>query len=352
MTKGLVLAGGGTLGAYEVGVINYLNEKNMKFDVVTGSSIGAVIAALYAAHQEKEIQAMWDRINAEMIMKNGVNINAKIFDNFSLNKLKSVFASYGYLKGADITPFKEYCKQMINVSAIKESNIKCGIIVSSLPLLKKEKILLNNLPENYILPYIHASSACYPLFPIETIDNKKYVDGGYRDNLPIDYCFELGADEILAINLPLPNMNLTKNYMQNLPNVKVIQPTKMAPSMMDFEQEEIQKKIKWGYLDAKHFFGELYGKNYYIAPFRNAEVFGRKIICYLIKNDEMLLKKIIIEKLSTSEIFYYFIEQIADNLKLPIYQEYNVKEIISQAKSQNILDNKYLKIIQMIKENI
>ena len=66
----------------------------------------------------------------------------------------------------------------------------------------------------------------------------------------------------------------------------------------------------------------------------------------------MLLKKIIIEKLSTSEIFYYFIEQIADNLKLPIYQEYNVKEIISQAKSQNILDNKYLKIIQMIKENI
>ena len=79
----------------------------------------------------------------------------------------------------------------------------------------------------------------------------------------------LESDEILAINLPLPNMNLTKNYMQNLPNVKVIQPTKMAPSMMDFEQEEIQKKIKWGYLDAKRFFGELYGKNYYIAPFRN-----------------------------------------------------------------------------------
>ena len=54
MEKGLVLCGGGSLGAYEAGAYQYLLEKNYSFSIMTGTSIGALNAAMYAANDFEE----------------------------------------------------------------------------------------------------------------------------------------------------------------------------------------------------------------------------------------------------------------------------------------------------------
>jgi NTE family protein len=46
MKRALVLCGGGSLGSYEVGVWKYLREKQMHFDIVTGTSIGSINGAM------------------------------------------------------------------------------------------------------------------------------------------------------------------------------------------------------------------------------------------------------------------------------------------------------------------
>ena len=48
MKKGLCLAGGGVKGAAHVGAIKALEEENVKFDYVGGTSSGSIVATLYA----------------------------------------------------------------------------------------------------------------------------------------------------------------------------------------------------------------------------------------------------------------------------------------------------------------
>ena len=49
MKRAIVLCGGGSLGSYEIGVWKYIKKANISFDIVTGTSIGAINGALFAA---------------------------------------------------------------------------------------------------------------------------------------------------------------------------------------------------------------------------------------------------------------------------------------------------------------
>ena len=76
-----------------------------------------------------------------------------------------------------------------------------GIVTVEIPELKASEMSKEDIPEGRMADYLLASAACYPAFKRRTIDNKSYVDGGYRDNLPIDLAIELGANEIWAVDL-------------------------------------------------------------------------------------------------------------------------------------------------------
>ena len=78
-----------------------------------------------------------------------------------------------------------------------------------------------------------ASSACFPIFPKYKLNDRLYIDGGWRNNLPIDYALDLGADEVVAVILhSFPPMPQKPHYYQDLPNVKVIEPSLPQGSIM------------------------------------------------------------------------------------------------------------------------
>ena len=79
MKIGLALAGGGSLGAYQVGILKYLKEKNWHFDVVTGTSVGAINGALVVTDDIEELEKLWLEISNDKIMLDGMNLN-KMFD--------------------------------------------------------------------------------------------------------------------------------------------------------------------------------------------------------------------------------------------------------------------------------
>src|SRR5579871_4931395 len=60
--KALVLTGGGALGAYEAGVVRGLADAGEAFDLVCGTSIGAINAAFYAQDMLPELEQMWKSI--------------------------------------------------------------------------------------------------------------------------------------------------------------------------------------------------------------------------------------------------------------------------------------------------
>ena len=78
---GLVLAGGGTRGAYQVGVWKALGELGIKIKGITGTSIGALNGALFLQDDFSTLIKMYENIKIKNIMNvNGINSNKDIFD--------------------------------------------------------------------------------------------------------------------------------------------------------------------------------------------------------------------------------------------------------------------------------
>jgi len=272
MKRALVLCGGGSLGSYEVGVWKYLREIGMNFDIVTGTSIGSINGAMVASDDFEKAETLWKSIAADKVMVNGINFYKRLFSDPNLNKRLIAFArTYVKNGGADITPLNDLIKASIDPHKVKMSPITLGVVTTAYPSLKEVDVVCNDLPEDKILDYLHASSACYPIFPIYKIDKHHYVDGGYNNNLPIDFAIRLGATEIVAVLLhAVPKVPQHKEMM-NLPFVTTVRPSRDTGSIMDFDGKVERDNMTLGYNDAKKTFGAAWGRSF---TFEKDEVFA------------------------------------------------------------------------------
>lgn len=264
MKLGLALCGGGAYGAYEQGIYRYIYENNLKFDVITGTSIGALNAAMIATSSFSLCEEIWANISASDIIQDGLDIDETLLKNFSL-KSNSKFQKMvkGYIKngGADITPFIKLVKDKVGPLDFKNIAPKVGIVVTKYPGFIEQDVLLNDLPKNKVPDYLIASASCFPAFPIYKIGKQKYADGGWRNNLPVDYCFSLGADKVIAVLLESVPTAQKQEYL-SLPNVTLIRPSSIYGRMLSFKKEDISKNIETGYYDACKILGSYKGYKY------------------------------------------------------------------------------------------
>ena len=65
--KALVLSGGGSKGSYQIGVWKALRDMDIKFDIVTGTSAGALNAALITQRSYKTALKTWKKINLDIL---------------------------------------------------------------------------------------------------------------------------------------------------------------------------------------------------------------------------------------------------------------------------------------------
>lgn len=67
MKIGLVLSGGGSTGAYQLGVIKALEEINIKCNIVVGTSIGSINGAMYTAGEIAKAEEMWNTLSFKSV---------------------------------------------------------------------------------------------------------------------------------------------------------------------------------------------------------------------------------------------------------------------------------------------
>lgn len=362
----LVLSGGGALGAYEVGAIEALKEKGLHFEIVTGTSIGALNGAFYVGGQSDNLRKLWSNITPTKVMVDGFNLNSKLLTNPMSDNFRSIRdwgKQYLNLKegvGADITPFKEYIRSSLDVEKCKESNIKFGITTAKLPSYLPVDLNMNEIKDDdTYLAFLHASSACFPIFPIETINDKKYVDGFYNDNVPMRLAFDYGADELYVIDMKLFNKKPQHMFYLTLPNVHYIAPYISLGSMMDFSQETIQKNMKLGYLDTKKYFGDYRGFYFTFKDIKPVDGFMSYILHNFGINAEFILKELskdITKKMDELDYFVRSIEVIALRLGIENYYEaYTleefiqiIKERLKTLKEDSMLKSSFFKVIGAI----
>lgn len=172
---GLALGGGAVLGAVHVGVLKAMKEKEIRADCISGTSIGALVAALYAF-----------RVDLEDIEKITRGVKWLDITEVSLSK-------YGLLGNEK---FGELLVDHIGDKNIEDAEIPLHIIATDISSGEKVVLKKGNLAKAV------RASACIPgIFKPVEIDGRMLVDGGIVENVPVTPLKALEANRIIAVQL-------------------------------------------------------------------------------------------------------------------------------------------------------
>lgn len=261
MKTAFVLGGGGSKGAYEIGVWKALKELNIHFDIVTGTSIGAMIGAMIVQDDYEKCLKLWEEITVDQVMKDGVNLDFDIELIMSQkDQYKTFLSSMFENKGADISPFCAMIDEMFDEGKFFSSPIDYACMCVNLSKLQhvgKRKADMKDGAE--AKDFILASASCFPAFPMKKIADDYYIDGGYYDNVPIELAKEMGAEQIIAVDLKAIGRNKVKESEKNL---IYIEPWISLGSFLMFDQQLIDRNMKLGYFDTMKKFNQYLGTIY------------------------------------------------------------------------------------------
>ena len=250
---GLALEGGGSRGAYHIGVMKAYLEAGYKFDGFVGTSIGAINAAVFAQGDFLKAEGMWHSIATEHLFDADVckliEIGKANWDPQHLTEARSGLRKIKDGQGIDTAKIRELIYRHIDEQKIRTGNIDYGLVTVSISDHRPYELYLEDIPQGKLLSYIEAS-ACFPGFKPVVIEENYFLDGALYNNCPINMLIKKGYDEIIAVRTKAPGVYRKFTVPQGV-NVKVIVPKCDLGNMMIFSPEKIKENIKMGYLDGK-----------------------------------------------------------------------------------------------------
>jgi NTE family protein len=246
----LVLSGGGSRGAYQCGAFRAISELGIKIDIVVGVSVGALNGAMVVQKDMMTALDLWRSLETDKVFD--LDADAGLSD-FALEFLKQ--------GGASTRGLKSYVDKYIDEDKIRSSDIDFGILTVEIPGRIPHYLWKEDIPTGQIGDFIMASSSAFPALQPYTIDGKTYIDGGYEDNLPIAMARRKDAKNIIAVYLDAPGV-VEKASLSSENNLTLIKPTLDLGNFLTFNQENIARIIRLGYLDAMKAFGVYEGPRY------------------------------------------------------------------------------------------
>jgi predicted acylesterase/phospholipase RssA len=258
-TRALVLSGGGALGAYEAGVIKGLFDRGEDFEVICGTSIGALNGSFVAQNKLAELEATWRGIAARnvirllpevMLLKTIVSelppILARGWVQILLNAGKIWSQVHGlgslsnlltFLGGIDPTPIATIIDEHLDFSLLQRSLIVSGTNLTFgtsdaffwfPPSTGSSNFQAANpstyplTPENFRAAVRASTSIPGAFAPVAVStgsQESQYVDGGVANNTPIGQAIDAGADDVLVIFMDSDNSSPTPQRIENLAQV-------------------------------------------------------------------------------------------------------------------------------------
>lgn len=362
--RGIALEGGGAKGAFHVGAIKALNDLGITIHAVAGSSIGAINGAFIAAGKIEDLEEIWlstemkDMINGDSelikeILKLDFKNDADKKKDFIIETIKN--------GGLDVSPFKKRLKELIDEELIRNSKIDYGLVTVSLTDLKPIECFVKEIPRGELANYIMAS-ANFPAFKDEKFDNKRMLDGGFFDNLPINLLLERGCDEVIAIRV-MSIGRIRKIKAADRKKVIMIEPSEDLGKILEIDPERAKRNIQMGYFDTLRIFRNLKGVRYYLTEsIHESEILKRILelpsetfdaLAALINSDKkglrvlfeeiipMLIEMLKIEKnLSYEQILIAFYEFLADEAGVNRFELMTLHQLIEKVNAYYLSNTK------------
>ena len=263
MPYGLVLAGGGAKGVYQIGAWKALRELGIAVDCVVGTSVGAMNGALVALGLYDEAEALWKSMSIER----GFQLSAPLRRPdklFSIQNAGILVRELWKHHGLDITPLRRRLEELVDEQALRASPVEYGLVTYEVTGRKGRELFKEKIPEGRLMDYIMASAAYPGLRRIE-IDGKTYLDGGLVDNVPVQMLLNRKKEPVVVVDIGDGGLPAGMKPSESLIYVKPLEPLGTA---FEFQPETAQRKMDMGYMDTLKAFGRLSGTWMY---FENAE---------------------------------------------------------------------------------
>ncbi len=255
MQYGLALGGGGARWYAHIGVLQHIHENNISISEVSGTSMGALVAAMYATGIPTQTMQY-------------------IFSQLSYGQLFDGSISNGLFGGEKVF---EWLHSVFGDATIESCSIPLRIIAAD--LATGQRVVFD---KGSIVDAVRASLSFPGLVSPHEIGDKMYIDGGTVDNLPIDV---LTSDDVIAVSvvntlyttiddsydfwgfkIAKPVFTQTQKIVNNSLNIMIkriedltIQSsskkiTLIRPDMQDYDMFDIKKLheiVQLGYNEAK-----------------------------------------------------------------------------------------------------
>lgn len=232
----LVLQGGGSLGAYECGVYKALHRNKIHFDIVAGTSIGAINAAVIAGSKNgdpaKSLEAFWDSLSEKITpsyfptpyREYFAFFNSAMWGNTRLFKPLWCwfnFFNFGWFCPAlyDLEPLKDNLQEFVDFDRLNDPD-GARLIVTSTDIQNGNATVFDNRREKITPDHILASAG-YPFYGISwtKIDGKYLWDGTLLSNTPLREIIDASPrrdKKVYIVNLfPKRHEELPTNMMES-----------------------------------------------------------------------------------------------------------------------------------------
>jgi NTE family protein len=265
--RGLVLEGGGTKGAYQIGAYKALRELGLEFNGVTGTSIGALNGAYIVQNDIKVMEDLWLTYDYTYFMdideENYEKIKNIEFSARNINAVVDLINKARKNEGIDITPLRNLLEKTLDEVSIRNSGKDFGLVSAYWDKkIVPQQLFLEDIPSGRLVEYLIAS-ASLPIFRQNIMDDKLYLDGVFCDNMPISMLADKGYDEIVVIRLVddfLGKRNLNRHQDINL---KTIVPSESLGGVLNKDKNSVQRNMNLGYLDTMKVYRRYEGNKYY-----------------------------------------------------------------------------------------
>lgn len=259
---GLVLGGGGAKGAYQIGVWRALEEMQIPFAMISGTSVGALNGGLILQGDLKSAEEMWQSIVTEKILSIPKETQESTYSmNQLINDLQKLTKVAIQEKGVSTEPLFSLIKDLMRGDKVFKSKKEFYLVTTETPKMEEKIVSLEDMTEETFPQWLLASSSFFPAMQACQIAGTYYVDGGYRNNVPKDVLVKKGATELIVIDVNGPGITKPYKVPEDIVEININSSWGLGNVLL-FDGNRSRWNIELGYLETKKKLGYYHGCEY------------------------------------------------------------------------------------------
>ena len=279
----LVLSGGGSRGAYQIGVWEALNELDVTIDMVFGTSVGSINGAMVVQGDLELSRKLWHQMETDMIF----DIETTGLPSDDIRAYAKEIVVRG---GAGTSGLGRLLREYIDEDKVRKAAADYGLVTVEFPSLEGHFLYKSDIPYGRLVDYIMASASCFPAAQKYVIGDREFIDGGYRDNLPVEMALNRGATSIIAVDLHAAGIvrhSAVRKAKEVPDGFHMIESPLELGNFLIFDKLNTGRIMRLGYLDTMREFGVYEGERYTFRKntFSSHDLMGADSAAYCFRLD-------------------------------------------------------------------